>query len=812
MSQATGHNRTERFIALLLGWTLILALLGLPGAGAEPEAGRATHTTPCGDLTSSGSQYLFQSRLYDNVIVSNDANIAGTPGNDFICGGSADNAINGFGGNDALFGRAGDDTIDGGNGHDLLSGGFGDDALNGWAGADELHGDQNDDELNGGGQADTLDGGAGNDTLLGGGGQDALEGGGGDDHAAGGPQADVANGGPGDDTLNGNGGDDTLNGNDGNDTIKGQNGTDTATGMAGTDLCIAETEISCENFAPVPKDPGNDAHLWLTEQNPGGKAVGAIAKSVDGDSLSIIGVDDSATTADVTFTAAEFSVDPRTSHDNLPNYPTVASEQIVVMVSDGTDTTGVNVTLDIHGFDDDPDADDDSIDTLEATPVSDNLLTNDSDPDDGDSLTLVNVGESSPDTAVTGPTTFAFSSGGSVDIDTDGSVTYTPPAITLASGETHVDTLEYGVSDNAGHTDTATATFTVTGTDDRPVANDDDYTTDEDTAITGDLLSNDVDDDGEPISIGSVNGLLLASPYTLASGAILDLNADGTFTYTPSAAANALAVGEELVDTLVYRITDGEGDFSDEATVTFTIEGTNDSPTAVFDTTGTTEDGTVTIDPAANDTDPDTSDTLGVSAVDTATTNGDVTINLDGTVTYDTDGEFEWLDDGGSDLDYYGYTVSDGNGGTDTNTVAVLITGVNDAPVAVDDDVQTDEDTAVAFNLLGDNGNGSDYDVDTGDTPALATVNGQPITGFTVILLPSGSTLEVDTDASANYIPAPGMQSLATGHVANDSFVYTTTDGDAASAAATVSVSIDGVNDDPDAVDDPDEETDEDTA
>ena len=69
-------------------------------------------------------------------------------------------------------------------------------------------------------------------------------------------------------------------------------------------------------------------------------------------------------------------------------------------------------------------------------------------------------------------------------------------------------------------------------------------------------------------------------------------------------------------------------------------------------------------------------------------------INGDGTVTYTPDADFHGIDT-------FTYTISDGNGGTDTATVIVTVLSINDDPDAVDDSDTTDEDTPVMIRCLG---------------------------------------------------------------------------------------------------------------
>ena len=115
--------------------------------------------------------------------------------------------------------------------------------------------------------------------------------------------------------------------------------------------------------------------------------------------------------------------------------------------------------------------------------------------------------------------------------------------------------------------------------------------------------------------------------------------------------------------------------------MTITITGTNDAPVAVRDVAKTTEDKAIKIDVLANDTDVD-SDKSGFSivSIDTSASAGKVIDNGDGTVTYDPNGAFDSLNDGEPATDTFSYTMSDGDGKTDTAKVTVTINGVGGAP------------------------------------------------------------------------------------------------------------------------------------
>ncbi|MEO0852758.1 MAG: Ig-like domain-containing protein, partial [Cyanobacteria bacterium J06648_11] len=63
-------------------------------------------------------------------------------------------------------------------------------------------------------------------------------------------------------------------------------------------------------------------------------------------------------------------------------------------------------------------------------------------------------------------------------------------------------------------------------------------------------------------------------------------------------------------------------------------------------------------------------------------------------MSYDPNGQFELLADGATTTDSFTYTISDGNGGTDTALATVTLNGVNDVPTALDQSFVLDENSA----------------------------------------------------------------------------------------------------------------------
>lgn len=295
-----------------------------------------------------------------------------------------------------------------------------------------------------------------------------------------------------------------------------------------------------------------------------------------------------------------------------------------------------------------------------------------------------------------------------------------------------------------------------------PIAVDDSgqgFSTDEDNSfIIGDVLSNDSDPDvGDVISIESIDTSSLI-------GELLDLGS-GDFRYDPAGKFDALAVGESTTDSFLYTITDGRGG-SDTATVTIEITGVNDAPDAVddlgtgFETEFETAFTTASV--LSNDTDPDTSDTLTISEVDSSSLSGTLVDNGDGTFLYTPEAGFQGEES-------FSYTITDGNGGSDSASVTITVNAPNEAPVAVDDNDSTNSGSSVTTNVI-------ENDTDIDGVIVASTV--------TIVSQPSNGMLVNHGDGTITYTPIGGF-------VGTDSYTYTVRDDDnAISNVATVTIEV----------------------
>ncbi|MDQ4053655.1 MAG: Ig-like domain-containing protein, partial [Actinomycetota bacterium] len=325
---------------------------------------------------------------------------------------------------------------------------------------------------------------------------------------------------------------------------------------------------------------------------------------------------------------------------------------------------------------------------------------------------------------------------GSAAITGPAEITYTPDA------GCHDDTFTYVVTD--GTAEVAAQVQVLMNC--APAAAADTATTPEDQAVDIDVLANDVDEDGDVLTVTAV---------VVAPGHGTAAVVDGKIRYTPAA-----DYCSPPTDTFTYEISDGNGHQA-TSLVDVTVTCGNDGPTVADDAVDVPEDTPTVIDALANDGDSD-GDQLGITSVGaaahgTTTTNG-------ATVRYVPQADY-------CGPDSFTYTASDGSlsaGGT--VSVSVLCNG--DSPRPTPDSASTPEDTAVDVDVLA-----NDNDPD-GDTLSLAGTLGQPAHG----------SVTVD-GGQVRYAPAAD-------YCGADVFTYVVTDGNL-TATGSVDVGVACVNDPP---------------
>ena len=323
----------------------------------------------------------------------------------------------------------------------------------------------------------------------------------------------------------------------------------------------------------------------------------------------------------------------------------------------------------------------------------------------------------------------------------NGSYTYTPTA--NANGS---DSFTVTVTDKKGATATQTVNVTITPVNDAPTtaAATQTLATPEDTAVTGQFTATDIDGDALTYSVS-----------TAATKGVATVSATGAISYTPNADANG-------PDTFVLTASDGKGGTVTQ-TVTVNVAPVNDTPTAAAtQTLSTDEDEAVTGQITAADVDGDTL----AYAVSTQGTLGVAAVSSTGEITYTPN-------DDANGTDTFVLTVSDGAGGTVTQTVTVEIAPVNDAPRA--DDENTDSLT------IAEDTNGQII-------IAYTDPEGDDVSASLKTNVANG-TLTSNADGSVTYTPNANFNGT-------DSLVYTVSDG-TVSFDKTVTITVTPVNDAP---------------
>ncbi|ELB2089474.1 tandem-95 repeat protein [Vibrio parahaemolyticus] len=244
----------------------------------------------------------------------------------------------------------------------------------------------------------------------------------------------------------------------------------------------------------------------------------------------------------------------------------------------------------------------------------------------------------------------------------DGTWTFTPQI----DDDTEVS-FTFDIIDDEDLVVSGSANLDILPINDTPNAENDVITTEEDTAVTIDVLVNDSDVEGDALSIQSAS-----VPKEQGTVEVVD----GKLVFTPAENFNGEA-------TISYIVTDG--DLTDEAKVSVTVTPVNDSPVAVDDTTSIQEDTAVTIDVLTNDTDVD-GDKLSIESASVPKEQGTVEV-VDGKLVFTPAENFN----GDAEITY---TVTDGQL-TDEAKVTVTVNPVNDAPTIKVDAVESITEDAV---------------------------------------------------------------------------------------------------------------------
>jgi hypothetical protein len=299
-----------------------------------------------------------------------------------------------------------------------------------------------------------------------------------------------------------------------------------------------------------------------------------------------------------------------------------------------------------------------------------------------------------------------------------------------------------------------------------PVAVDDEVTTAEDIPVTINVAANDIDTNLDPSS--ALTDTNICPICSGPANGTLHNNGDGTFVYTPT-------LDYSGPDQFVYEICDTDV-ACDTATVNITITP-NDPPVAVDDsaTAPMNTPTPVTIDVAANDSDPDGN--LNKPSTNATCANGSTGCfePANGTLDNNGDGTFDYT----PNLNFFGfdifvYEICDTQGACDTATVTINVS--NNPPVAVNDNAITTFDKTVTIDVAA---NDSDPNGNLDESSANATC----ANGSTGCILPVNGDLTNNGNGTFDYTPDPGF-------IGSDSFVYEICDTLGACDTATVFIEV----------------------
>ncbi|GBG13993.1 uncharacterized protein NMK_1549 [Novimethylophilus kurashikiensis] len=534
-------------------------------------------------------------------------------------------------------------------------------------------------------------------------------------------------------------------------------------GIATTAASVSFT-VTGTNDAPVV----TGAVTGTATEDGATATVNALANASDVDDSTVLAVTDVPVTlpAGVTYDAVAqtFTLDPTgTAYQHLAQGQTTVVT-VNYGVTDGIATTAASVSFTVTGTNDAPvvtgavtgNATEDS------STVTLNALANASDVDDSTTLSVTNIA-----TLPAGVTFDANTHNFTLD-PSDAAYQH------LAQGQTTTVTVSYEVSDGITTTP-ASVSFTVTGTNDAPIAQaKSDAATEGGAIVQGNVTATDVDDNAS-----------LSYSLTATAPAGLVFNSDGSYSFDPTVGAyDHLKAGATQDVVVNYQVSDGIA--TGTSSLTITVTGTNDAPVVTGAVTGSaTEDGaTATVNALANASDVDDSTVLAVT---------NIPVTLPAGVTYDavaqtftldpSDAAYQHLAQGQTTVITVNYGVTDGIA-TTAASVSFTVTGTNDAPVVTGavTGTATEDGSKATLNALA---NASDVD----DGTTLSVVN-------VPVSLPTGVAYDAATHSFTLDPTNAAFQSLAAGQTTTVTVNYGVSDG-IATTAASVSWTVTGTNDAP---------------
>ncbi len=454
---------------------------------------------------------------------------------------------------------------------------------------------------------------------------------------------------------------------------------------------------------------------------------------------------------------------------------------------------------------------------------------------DGDTLIVTEIRRGSSEGSGLSGSIGSYLTGtyGQLRMNQNGSYTYIANQSTadlLDPGDTVTDSFNYTVDDQSGasnDTDKAVLTITIAGVNDPITAVNDldavneDATINRSTSDTQELDHDDTDPDGDDVSGSFTITAIRTGRESATSGTtagtigqalngtygVLTVAADGSYSYAATrSGADGLAAGATAIDYFTYTVRDHSGGDTDTAELAITVTGVG--PSASNDTGSVNENATLTANAGAgviaNDTGGDTESLAVTNISSNATGNsgnaaqgvlgtyGTLTVAADGSYTYVANtAAAEALDASDTITDIFTYTVKDDDDvNSDTATLTITISGVDDDPVGVNDTGAINEDKTLTVSA----GSGVlSNDTDADDSSSLSV---SAISGGTVGQALNGTygVLTLSADGSYTYVAnGRSEDGLAADATATDTFTYTVSDGAGTTDTANLVITVTGV-------------------
>lgn len=386
------------------------------------------------------------------------------------------------------------------------------------------------------------------------------------------------------------------------DVVVRATSTDTSTVTRTFTISIGDVD-EFDVGSPMDIDPAANA---VDENSANGTTVGVTALAIDLDAL-LNGV----TYSLVDDAGGRFAIDANTGVVSVAaglDYEAAASHDITIRATSADGSTADQiVTIGVNDVNETP------------TDIAPNGFAVDENRDTSSGFSLgvlsaadVDSGDMETYSIQGGPDATKFSIGGA----NGNELIFNDGILNFESQASYQVTVR--VTDSGGLFYDETLTININDVNEAPTAAADSFATNEEQTIGGDVLANDTDPEGDPLTAILVTGPSQAQSF--------QLNADGTFSYTPT--ANFFGT-----DSFTYQANDGLRD-SAPITVTITIANVNDAPVGASDQFAATVNtvATITASVLANDFDIDSVQLFAVLVAPPLF--GDLQLNGDGTFTY----------------------------------------------------------------------------------------------------------------------------------------------------------------------------------